>query len=118
MYVTPVRSEEDLIARDHGAIESLTIQLHLLGHVCETQHRRCRRLCNDVGGTQFVMQTARYAAHVEFIDDMWNGHFDTLQQGSHSSNLTSLDLLHSSFSNPSAALPRSQLILQPFRRFT
>ena len=47
-----VTSEENLIARVHGAIESLTTQPHLLGHVRETQHRRCR-LCNDVGGTQF-----------------------------------------------------------------
>ena len=30
----------------------------------------------------------------------------------------SLHLIHSSFSNPSLALPTSQLILQPFRRFT
>ena len=36
----------------------------------------------------------------------------------HSPTLTSLHLRHSSFSNPSAALPTSQLILQPFRRFT
>ena len=50
VYGTPVTSEEDLIARVHGVIESLTRQLHLLGPV---QHRRCRRLCNDVGGTQF-----------------------------------------------------------------
>ena len=48
VYGTPVTSEEDLIARVHGAIESL----HLLGRVCEAQHRRCR-LCNDVGGAQF-----------------------------------------------------------------
>ena len=32
--------------------------------------------------------------------------------------MTSLYLRHSSFSNPSIALPTSQLILQPFRRFT
>ena len=55
--VCPVTSEEDLIARVHRAIESVTRQLHLLGHVCEVQHRRCRRLCNDVGGTQFVIVT-------------------------------------------------------------
>ena len=55
MYDTPVTSEEDLIARVHGAIESLTRQLHFLGHVCEDEHRRFRRLNNDVGGTQFVM---------------------------------------------------------------
>ena len=35
----------------------------------------------------------------------------------HSPNFPSLHLRHSSFSNPSVALPRSQLILQPFRRF-
>ena len=32
-YETPVTSEEDLIARVHGAIESLTRQLNLLGYV-------------------------------------------------------------------------------------
>ena len=32
--------------------------------------------------------------------------------------LTSLHLRHSSFSNPSAVLPTSQVILQPFRCFT
>ena len=52
VHGTPVTSEEDLIARVHGAIVSITIQLHLLGHVCEAQHRQ-RRLCNDEGGTQF-----------------------------------------------------------------
>ena len=36
----------------------------------------------------------------------------------HSPTLTSLHLRHSSFSNPSAALPTSQLIRQPFRCFT
>ena len=39
VYGTPVTSEEDLIARVHGAIESLTRKSHLLGHVCEAQHR-------------------------------------------------------------------------------
>ena len=36
----------------------------------------------------------------------------------HSPTLTSLHLHHSSFSNPSAALPTSQLILQTFCFFT
>ena len=36
----------------------------------------------------------------------------------HSPTLTSLHLRQSSFSNPSPALPTSQLILQPFRCFT
>ena len=54
VYGTPLTSAEYLIARVHGAIESLTRQSQLLGHVCEAQHRRCR-LCNDVEGTQFVM---------------------------------------------------------------
>ena len=53
VYGTPVTSEEDLIARVHGAIESLTRQPDLLGHMREALHRRCRKLCNDVGGTQF-----------------------------------------------------------------
>ena len=53
VYGTPVTSEEDLIAQVHGAIECLIRQQHLLGYVCEVQHRRRRRLCNIVGGTQF-----------------------------------------------------------------
>ena len=53
VYGTPATSEEDLIVRVHGAIENLTRQLHLLGHVCEAQNRRCRRLCSEVGGVQF-----------------------------------------------------------------
>ena len=36
----------------------------------------------------------------------------------HSPTFLSLHLRHSSFSNPSIALPMSQLILQPFCRFT
>ena len=36
----------------------------------------------------------------------------------HSSTFPSLHLLHNWFSNPSVALPTSQLILQSFRRFT
>ena len=36
----------------------------------------------------------------------------------HSSTFPSLHLRHNSFSNPSVALPTSQLILQPFRCFT
>ena len=52
MYGTPVTSEKNLFARVHGANESLTKPLHLLGHVRESQHCRCR-VCNDVGGTQF-----------------------------------------------------------------
>ena len=53
VYGIPVTSEEDLIARVHGTIKSLKRQPHLLGQVREAQHRRCRRLCNDVGDTQF-----------------------------------------------------------------
>ena len=36
----------------------------------------------------------------------------------HSPTFPSLHLRHNSFSNPSVALPKSQLILQPFRCFT
>ena len=36
----------------------------------------------------------------------------------HSPTFPSLHLRHNSFSNPSVTLPTSQLILQPFRRFT
>ena len=52
VYGTPVTAEEDLIARVQGAIESLKTPA-LMCHVREAQYRRCRRLCNDVGGTQF-----------------------------------------------------------------
>ena len=52
VHGTAATSEEDLIARVDGMIESLTRQPHLLGHVHEAQPRQCR-LCNDVGGTQF-----------------------------------------------------------------
>ena len=40
------------------------------------------------------------------------------KEGAHSPTFPSLHLRHSSFSNPSVALPMSQLILQPFRCFT
>ena len=53
MNGTSITSQEDLIARVHGAIENLKRQPHLLGDVREAQHRRYRRLCNDVGGTRF-----------------------------------------------------------------
>ena len=41
-----------------------------------------------------------------------------LNQSAHSPTFLSLHLYHNSFSNPSVALPISQLILQPFRCFT
>ena len=40
------------------------------------------------------------------------------QSSAHSPSFLSLHLRHSSFTNPSVTLPTSQLILQPFRRFT
>ena len=40
------------------------------------------------------------------------------QMSAHFPRFLSLHLRHSSFSNPSVSLPTSQLILQPFRRFT
>ena len=52
VFATPVTSEEDLIARVHGATEVLSRQPHLFDHVLAAQRRRCR-LCIDVGGTQF-----------------------------------------------------------------
>ena len=52
VYGTPVISEEDLIARVHGAIESPTRQPYLFGHLCEAQRRLCR-LCNDVDGKHY-----------------------------------------------------------------
>ena len=48
----------------------------------------------------------------------WRMSCDVGEAPPHSPTLTSLHLRHSSFSNPSAALPTSQLILQPFRCFT
>ena len=51
MYGTPVTSDDDFIARVHGAIKFLQDNRTYLV-VCEVQHRRCR-LCNDVRGTQF-----------------------------------------------------------------
>ena len=45
-------------------------------------------------------------------------HFIYVTAHSDSPRFPSLHLLHSSFSNPSLALPTSQLILQPFRCFT
>ena len=44
--------------------------------------------------------------------------YDVGKAEPHSPKLTSLHLRHSPFYNPFAALPTSQLILQPFRRFT
>ena len=44
-------------------------------------------------------------------------HFQ-LMSSAHSPSFPSLHLRHNSFSNPSVALPTSQLILQPFRCFT
>ena len=52
VYATPVMSEEDLIARVHGAIEILSRPPHLLYHVRAAQRRRCR-LWFDIEGTQF-----------------------------------------------------------------
>ena len=42
----------------------------------------------------------------------------SVYSSAHSRNFHSLHLRHSSFSNPSFALPTSQLLLQPFRCFT
>ena len=43
---------------------------------------------------------------------------EPVKSSANSPNFPSLHLRHSSFSNPSVALPTSQLILQPFRCFT
>ena len=45
-------------------------------------------------------------------------HFTNVTAHSDSPSFPSLHLRHSSFSNPSLALPTSQLILKPFRCFT
>ena len=42
----------------------------------------------------------------------------TTMSSAHSPTFSSFQLHHNSFSNPSIALPTSQLILQPFRCFT
>ena len=52
--------------------------------------------------TKFILQLFRHFTYVT----------------THSPNLPSLYLRHSSFSNPSVALPTSQLILQPFCHLT
>ena len=44
--------------------------------------------------------------------------FEFLKKIAHSPTFPSLHLRHSSFSNPSVALPTSQLTLQPFFRFS
>ena len=55
----------------------------------------------------------------EAAESLENELFPSLHlRHSYFSNLPSLYLRHSSFSNPSVASPKSQLILQPFRRFT
>ena len=57
------------------------------------------------------------ARQVTYVKCLWR-RWRNVKAEPHSPNLTSLHLRHSSFSNPSAALPMSQLILQPFRCFT
>ena len=60
----------------------------------------------------------KYHGYIKHHHRGMGGSPDDLGEVSHSPILTSLHLRHSSFPNPSAALPRSQLILQPFRCFT
>ena len=50
--------------------------------------------------------------------DVAFSHFNYVTAHSHSPSLPSLHLRHSSFTNPSLALPTSQLILQPYHCFT
>ena len=66
--------------------------------------------------SQLNLQPFRYFTYV-------TAHSPTLlslliRHSAHSPTFPSLYLRHSSFSNPSVALPTSQLILQPFRCFT
>ena len=65
--------------------------------------------------SQLILQPFRRFIYV-ILDPRNQGH----QNGwwSHSPTFPSLHLRHSSFSNPSVALPTSQLIVQPFRHFS
>ena len=84
VYGTPVTSEEDLIARVHGAIKNLKRQLHLLGRVCVKLNAA------DVGGSAmtYEIHSLNPVLYVDrsmcctckFIDDMWNRYFDSLQR--------------------------------------
>ena len=54
----------------------------------------------------------------EVTERLENQLCSTVYSSAHSPTFPSLHLRHNSFSNPSVALPTSQLILQSFRRFT
>ena len=54
----------------------------------------------------------------EVTESLENELCSTVYSSAHSPTFPSFHLRHSSFSNPSVALPTSQLIFQPFRSFT
>ena len=59
-----------------------------------------------------------FSAFFHISVSFWNVEITHRVSWVHSPTFPSLHLHHSSFSNPSVALPTSQLILQPFRCFT
>ena len=54
----------------------------------------------------------------EMTEKLENELCSSVYRSAHSPTFPSLHLRHNSFFNPSVALPTSELILQPFRRFT
>ena len=93
----------------------IIFQLVLPGFLLKNHGRLARsikwRAC-DVGEAKEGLENELWA---EFILQPFR-HFTYVT--AHSPTFPSLYLRHSSFSNPSVALPTSQLILQHFRRFT
>ena len=77
-------------------MESIPMTLHIQSD--------SRRFTGSIGAysAELILQPFRHFTYVT----------------THSPTLPSLYLRHSSFSNPSVALPTSQFILQPFFRFS
>ena len=66
--------------------------------------------------SQFILHPFHCFTNVKFILQSFFRFYVTSRP--HSPTLPSRYLRHDSFSNPFVALPTSQLVLQPFRRFT
>ena len=74
-------------------------------------------LRNNVSNSVYINLRHSYINY--YFMGGWPGdRSEELMSRAHSPIFPSLHLRHSSFSNSSGALPTSQLILQPFRRFT
>ena len=71
---------------------------------------------NETKIIKFISEINSFKKIFQFIYHGWFARWRNRR--AHSPTFPSLHLRHSSFSNPSVALPTSQLILQPFRRFT